>query len=577
MDRSPRSRAKTFLFATVFWLLLLLVPLLALETIVRAIGWQAPIDPYIHFGRTVSFFEDVKIDGVDSKQVKARELYREREVSFATRKPPDTFRIFCIGSSASAGWPHPDTEIYSAYLEQALASAYPSLEIEVINVSAHAYAAYRNRLILQEVLQFEPDLLIVYTGNNEFIEPRLYATMARWYEPLETLAKHSTVYRLIRGSSRVAELFPANTFRSDLRGNVAYEQWSKIDKLPLVLRTDPGQFEKVVQHYDFSVTSMVRAAQEKGTQVILLTVPVNLRTWQPNVSVVSVQGEKEKAWRKEYSAGRASLLRGDAELAAAAFARAAAIDSSHAATQYYLGRALETAGRLDEAYGAFERARDLDASPFRATSHLNNVIRRIGGSFGNVTMIDMEAVFRDAVHPHAPGFDLFLDYVHPTKKGNLLIAQKIFDAISASGRLGPAGTPFRHVPATQDDGTEYDATKDQDLQRILFMLAMMMHQNETVVALGERIVASPGGIEGLGEQRAHIVVTALELFREVVKLEQRELLEGEVPQTEKDKLASRLADFFRTTFGNYQEYLEQRKRSAGHLPIRPPAVTTGAR
>jgi hypothetical protein len=189
----------------------------------------------------------------------------------------------------------------------------------------------------------------------------------------------------------------------------------------------------------------------------------------------------------------------------------------------------------------------------------------------------MEAVFRDAVHPYAPGFDLFLDYVHPTKKGNLLIAQKVFDAISASGRLGPAGAPFRHVPAAQDDGTEYDATKDQDLQRILFMLAMMMHQNETVVALGERIVANPGGIDALGEQRAHIVVTALELFREVVKLERRELLEGEVPQTEKDKLASRLADFFRTTFGNYQEYLEQRKRSPGHLPIRPPATTTGAR
>jgi tetratricopeptide (TPR) repeat protein len=577
MDRSPHSRAKSFLFATILWLLLLLVPLLALEATVRAIGWQAPIDPYVHFGRTVSFFEDVTIGGVDGKRVMARELYREREVSFATRKPPGTFRIFCIGSSASAGWPHPEKEIYSEYLAQALASAFPSRKIEVLNVSAHAYAAYRNRLIFREVLQYEPDLLIVYTGNNEFIEPRLYATAPRWYEPLGSLAKHSTVYRLVRGSSRVAELFPENTFRADLRGNVAYEQWSKIDKLPLVLRTDPGQFEKVIQHYDFSVTSMVRAAQEQGTPVILLTVPVNLRTWQPNVSVVSVQGDQEKAWRKEYGAGRAALFRNDAELAAAAFARAAAIDSGHASTQYYLGRALETAGRLDEAYGAFERARDLDASPFRATSHLNNVVRRIGGSFGNVMMIDMEAVFRDAVHPYAPGFDLFLDYVHPTKKGNLLIAQKVFDAISASGMLGQAGAPFRHVPAAHDHGASYDATKDQDLQRILLMLAMMMHQNETVVALGERIVASPGGFDALGEQRARIVVAALELSREVVALERRELLEGEVPQAEKDKLASRLADFFRTTFGNHKEYLEQRRRSSDHQPIRPPAITTGAR
>ena len=151
-------------------------------------------------------------------------------------------------------------------------------------------------------------------------------------------------------------------------------------------------------------------------------------------------------------------------------------------------RALEAGGRLDEAYASYDLARDLDANPFRAISRFNEVIRRVGKSFDNVKVVDMEAHFRTASHPHAPGFDLFVDYVHPSKKGNLILAKTVYDTIVAGGHLGPTSAPFQHVPKINEYGITYDETKDLGLQKTVLQLAMMMHQNDTVVSVAERIL-----------------------------------------------------------------------------------------
>ena len=81
--------------------------------------------------------------------------------------------------------------------------------------------------------------------------------------------------------------------------DVAYEQWSKIEQLALDLRKDPRQYEKVTEHYTFSIESMVEAAHERHVPVILVTVPVNLRHWHPNVSYQPLQGHALRAQRQK--------------------------------------------------------------------------------------------------------------------------------------------------------------------------------------------------------------------------------------------------------------------------------------
>jgi tetratricopeptide (TPR) repeat protein len=473
-------------------------------------------------------------------------LYRERNVVFRPQKTPGTFRIFCLGGSASAGWPHPADEIYTAYLQKALTKAYPGRRIEVINVSAHAYAAYRVRHILAEVLEFQPDLFIIYSGNNEFLEPRVYSNHATWLDAVESLANYSTVYRILRGSFVGIWLFPENTFRDGTREHQAYQDWSRIEEVPLALRVDPLQFRKVKEHYEFSISSMVRAAQAKGVPVILVTVPTNLRAWEPNVST-SVPGEHEKEWRAHYEAGRAQLLRGNAPAAIESLTKSVKLAPGNADSHYYLGKAYEAVQDLERSYASFDRAKELDANPFRAISAFNETIRRVGAVSPNVSVLDAENLFRRRSYPYAPGFNLFLDYVHPTKQGNLILAAGVFETIRSGGYIGqPSSTAF---DPTRAGTATYEDAKDQNLQRALIVLAIMMHQNETVVRIADLIDACPGGIGALESKHARRVASAREIFRELVDWEHRKLLRGKAPAAEGARIQARLNRLYRDIWG----------------------------
>lgn len=554
---APRlTRAKLLAFRLTLATLVVVVPMLALEAAVRMLGWQTSDDPFLHFGRVQSFFEDTEIEGEAFKKVKARALYREREVVFSTYKDPETFRIFCVGGSASAGWPHPAEEVYSAYLESALASAYPGRKIEVHNVSAQAYAAYRVRMILNEIVAYSPDLVIIYSGNNEFLEPRRYAPELHFSDGLADLAGHSRAYSLLRGSPLVARWFPTNTLQAQVVGGVAFEQWSKIERVPVVLRTDPAQFKKVVEHYRFSITSMLETLDDLGVPAIVMTLPSNLSDWHPHVSLPA--DPVKHAGRPQYIAGKAALLKGESTAAIEQLLQAAATSPEHASTHFHLGRALEAADQQEEAYEALLRARDLDANPFRALSAFNDILRGMGKEFAGARVVDLEKAFRNASGPGAPGFDLLLDYVHPTKKGNLLIAKEVFDAIAQAGFLGTPTKPFEHVPEKDEKGQVYSEGTDDDLQIPLLYIAMMMHQYETAVALSERLLAMPGAMKGMDAEDAYLLEAAREVFGEWIELERRELMTGSDVQAEKAALEQQLNQLYRDVFGNYVEYQGRR-------------------
>lgn len=533
----------------------MLLPLAALEGTVRLLGWQTAYDPHLNFGRVHSFFEDVKIEGETFKKVKARQLYREREVVFSAKKDPGVFRIFCVGGSASAGWPHPGEEIYSAYLLDALAAAYPGRTIEVHNVSAQAYASYRVRLILEEIAAFEPDLVIIYSGNNEFLEPRRYQTEPHWSDGIASVVAHSRVYTLVRGSPLIAKWFPGNTLQTHAVSGVAFEQWSKIEKIPVLLRIDHGQFDEVAKHYQHSIASMLETLDDMEVPALLMTVPSNLRDWKPNVSIPT-ERTSHAGW-VHYNSGQAALAEGSYDAALEHLTKAVSASPEHAASHFYLGHALEAVGRHTEAYDSFVRARDQDANPFRALSRFNHSLRRLSADFAKVRLVDLEQAFRDAAAPRAPGFELMLDYVHPTKKGNLLIAQQVFQSIADGGYLGVPVKPFAHVPERDDNGTIYDEENDHDLQAVLLYIAMMMHQYEMVVRVSDKLIETPAAIDTMDPEDAYHTREAREIFGELIELDKKELEAG-TTLPERADLEQRLNQLYKSVFGNYVEYQGKR-------------------
>jgi tetratricopeptide (TPR) repeat protein len=463
-----------------FWLGLLSLPIAFFATC-EGLARLAPArlvadDPNLNLLFVPEFFEPVAIAGEAHYRVAHGELYSERGVTFPARKPANGFRVFCVGGSASAGWPHPPGEDWCAQLEPSLAAALPHQQVEVINVSAHAYASYRVRLVFQQVMRLEPDLVLIWSGNNEFLERRTYLDRAPWLEQSLAIASRSAAFRLLRGLSAQL-LTPQNSLAAQQRQDVLYEQWSKVQRVALDLRRDTRQLQQVIEHFRWGLEAMVEEASRAGVPVVLVTVPVNLRDWQPNVSLNELTGARAAAWEETYRRGRAALLDGNPGAAIAAFHEAIALEPRHAASFFYLGRAYEATGAMARSVTAYQRARDLDHNPFRAGSFLNAEIREVARHHNNAHVADVDGAFLSESAPRAPGFDLFLDYVHPTATGNQLAAETAFGVLQRADLLGPDA---RQVPFAARGPSQYDPEADEAVQRTLFWLFGLMHQYESI-------------------------------------------------------------------------------------------------
>jgi tetratricopeptide (TPR) repeat protein len=525
-----------------YWGVIAAVPLLvlaALELAVRGLlGDEAPLDRYLTFTDRPRFFDVVEIDGRLHHRVAHAQAYRGRNVVFPVEKPPGTRRIFVLGGSAAAGWPHPDDQIWTLDLERALERAFPDTRFEVLNIGAHAYPSYRVRLILESVLDFDPDAVVIYSGNNEFLESRSYLRGSRALAALESAANRLAIYRRLR-SAFIRARFPGNALPGAESADVGLNVWTKLARASLALREDPEQFERVKLHYADTIDAMVREAGRRGVPALLATVPVNLRDWVPNVSVRPPEGAAGERWAEALRGGRRALLEGDAREAVVRLERAVEAAPRHAETWFRLGQALEAAGRFEASIDAFQQAVDLDHNPFRAISAFNDGVRAIAAARPGVALADLEAAFRAASAPRAPGFDLFLDYVHPNLEGGRVAARTVFDALRAAGVVSASG-PTEFSPEPDPGARAYDEDLDDELQETLFWLFGMMHQYEAMVSKAEHL--------GARGSQVPLLRPVLRVFRDHLYAERRELMGQPVGAEERARIDERVAGFYRHTY-----------------------------
>ncbi|WP_173050897.1 bacterial transcriptional activator domain-containing protein [Nitrospira sp. KM1] len=552
------SGKKRLLFLMIILLVVVLGPLCILEIGLRVSGFKVPEDPFLSFGSVPDFFVKREVDGKLYYQVAHRDVYSERLTSFPAEKGPNTFRVICLGASASAGWPHQGDEIYSAYLQQALQRAFPDRRIEVLNLSAHAYAAYRVRLIFEETLEFQPDAFVIWSGNNEFLERRVYRTGYAWAEPVFALANKSLLYRGFRGSRVGRWLFPENTLSAHERGHHLFTMWSKLEQVAVALRMDPAQFDAVKRHFESSMESMVEQAEARNIPVILTADPTNLREWHPAVSCNSVTGAKLEQWQSHYHEGRRELMAGRHAQAVTALEASVALDPQYAEGYFYLGRAFEAVKQFDRAYSYYRLARDYDCNPFRSISAFEESVRRIAERHANVTVGGLGDAFYRATAPAIPGFDLFVDHVHPTKPGNLVAAETVFNALVKTGRLGAtAGVPrFTHVPKIAEPGGKpYDDWEDAAMQALLVRFYMSQHQSESIVHRSRFLLERPALRAQLTPKDIEFLEKAVPMFTEIVQSEER-WIRGEAPDPREPNKA-KLLEFYKTTFEGYEEYKQK--------------------
>jgi len=457
--------------------------LLLLEGAARLLWPQTELDPYLALMDRTSALTRRVVDGQEVFVFTHPHAYgADSGATFTVHKAPGTVRVLTFGGSANAGYPHRPPQRWTDYLQRALTHAFPDRRFEVINLGAHACASYRVRMIFDDAIGCDPDVVVLYCGNNEFVEKRSYLLDYPGRRAVEALRAHSVLLTKF-GQWWMAKTTPDNVLSAKERTDAHLHLWTHTKRIASALRSDPEQYRQVKEHYRYSIDHMVAECERRGIRVLVLTVPVNLRDWEPAVSTDEAKGS---GFADAYQRGQACLLRGDPAAALSAFDAALRIDPEHADAHYRRGKALDALGRAEEAYAAYAAAVDNDRNPFRASQPLNAILREVAAGHQEARLVDAVAAFRAAADAHLPGFDLMLDYVHPSRAGNLVLAQAVFAAL-VEGGIGP----LRDAAfACEDDG--YRDADDEVLQLDLLALFGIMHQYEAYLQRADAFAALLG-------------------------------------------------------------------------------------
>ena len=439
--RRPLALWKKIVFATVFCgLFFLAAELLLALAGVRPVLYEH--DPYVGFAAHIPLF--VSAPGEDGREMMVTALNKRgffNEQQFPRRKPAGSYRIFCLGGSTTYGRPYNDKTSFCGWLRALLPKADPAHGWEVVNAGGISYASYRVANVAEQLLEFEPDLFIIYCGQNEFLERRTYGpilSLPRSVVGLGGALSHTRIYTAVKYvvdavrqkpavPAADREILPAEvkTLLDDAVGPSAYQR-------------DDAQREEVLQHYRYNLSRMVQAARSAGAAVVLVTPASNLRNCAPFKSQHrSDLADPERArWRQALAAAQQAAAAGHWGDALAAASAAVQIDKRYAYAHYLRGRALWELGRFAEAKPAFLQARDEDVCPLRALTPMRGIVAEVAAEQG-VPLVDFVALIEKRAAHATPGDDLFLDHVHPTIEGNRLLALALLETLAREGIVHP--------------------------------------------------------------------------------------------------------------------------------------------
>jgi tetratricopeptide (TPR) repeat protein len=417
--------------------LLGLSPLIIVETGLRIAGIGKATDsndPFVGFSSIQPLF--VRNDECERYEIAPSRFTHFQPDSFTIAKPRNEFRIFVLGGSTVQGRPWSIETAFSTWLELSLNAADASRRYEVVNCGGVSYSSYRLAPILQEVLHYEPDLIIFCEGNNEFLEDRTYAPLREQPALLfwvEQQAHHLRTYNLLRGAVLACCSCPNQPAQLGLEVDARLDWQDGMQEY----HRDPDWQRNVIRHFEFNLRRFVAITREANVP-LLFVMPVSNLQWAPFKS--EHRADLSTAELAEYDALRqeaAKLLPHDHTSAIAKLQEAVALDHEFADGQYELGLALLEAGRRNEAEQALRRAKELDVCPLRILQPMQESLHRVAAETGT-PLVDADALFAALSRNGFPDNQWLIDHCHPTIEGNQRLADAIADELIRQNFLKPA-------------------------------------------------------------------------------------------------------------------------------------------
>ncbi len=427
LPRKQITGRRLWLFRIIALTVIPVLLFVLLELGLRISGYGFPADAMIKYeenGR-VFYCDNVKFCWRFFPKIIAREFNPFR---ISADKSEDTYRIFVLGASAAQG--EPDGAFgFGRVLQVMLQDMYPKTNFEVIIAATAAINSHVVLEIAKDCSQHEPDLFVVYLGNNEVTGPYGAGTIFAPLSPSLSLIHTGIAFKATKLGqlmSGLAEWAGTQSKRPTV--------WRGLEMfLEKQIRADDRQLETVYRHFQSNLQDIVQVGSDSGAKIVICTVGSNLKDNPPFASLhqPNLTETEEKNWDELYQRAVICEANSDYSEAVEQYLAASEIDSCYANLQYRLGRCYWALEDYDAARQRYIQARELDTLRFRADRRINEIICSVADSRAGegVYLADAVRTF-ETNSPHGTaGFELFYEHVHLNFKGNYLLAKTVFEQV----------------------------------------------------------------------------------------------------------------------------------------------------
>jgi tetratricopeptide (TPR) repeat protein len=310
---------------------------------------------------------------------------------FLRKKPSDSFRMFVLGASTAAGFPYGDGLMFSRILQRRLQDTFPERTIEIINTAMTAVNTYTLLDILDEIMDMQPDALLLYAGHNEYYGALGVASMESlgkipWLVNTYLKLQRFKFFILLRNSIIVLKKWVAGGGEAALTATLM-ERIVGREAIPF---ESPHYYRGIVQ-YESNLSAMIDKTKKRGIPLVISELVSNLRDQPPFFTQDS----------------------------------AAALEAWYYFRQ---ARRLENDGRFLEAKQYYSKAKDRDPIRFRAPAAFNDIIRKLAEQKG-IILVPMETYFEENSPDGLIGAHLMLDHLHPNIDGYFLMAEAFYQTL----------------------------------------------------------------------------------------------------------------------------------------------------
>lgn len=430
-SRVTKSVSKHFAKQLSFYLILIAIPfviLLLLELVLRlsSFGDEYPlfIDKTVSNSQSSIYLQPNPkvINRYFSDEVLAPKVSPDT-VYFKKEKSEGSFRIFIQGGSTAAGFPYGRWGSLQGMLEQRFKRLYPNKEIEIINTAMAAVNSYTLLDFVDEIIEQQPDLVLIYAGHNEYlgimgVGSAFAAKGGRLATLLHLTFKNWRLYQLLQKTYYLAfspDVQPKKTNKT-LMSQVAKEK-------EIVLGSD--LYQQGIEQFTGNMSLILQKYQAAGIPVVLGNLVSNESGQVPFSSVEKVDWQTIKNHLSKETAP-AEIVRLKKRLSV----------DKNAADYYQLALNLQLLAHFDDAKQAFILAKDYDLLRFRAPSEFSIIIDSLAKQY-DVDLVDVQAMFNEHSIKGIIGNKLILEHLHPTVEGYFLLAEAYIDLITKNKLITP--------------------------------------------------------------------------------------------------------------------------------------------